>query len=64
MTNNTDRFTAIALKAAKRALEAAGWIHVCSIMHSGGASGNYGLCYLKNEETFYLNKDTYKELPD
>ena len=35
-----------------------GWTKACSIMHDGGATGNFGIVYRKNGETIYLNFKT------
>jgi hypothetical protein len=44
--------------AAKKTLERNGWVHTHSVMHEAGATGNYGMAFSKNGQSFYLNKDT------
>lgn len=56
------------LKTAQNKLAEAGWVHIFSVMHDGEDSGEYGLCYQKQDgeafRHFYLNKDTYQNLPN
>ena len=51
------------LRNAKAALTSAGWTRTHSVMHDGGGTGNYGTCYVKDGRKFYLNKDTFTNLP-
>jgi hypothetical protein len=57
------------LQAAKQQLQAAGWTHSHSVMHDGGPTGNFGLCFIRRtptgeRETFYLNFKTVGSLPN
>lgn len=49
----------VELIAAKRAMITAGWTFCGSVMHDKGATGNFGLLYVKDGKRFYLNKDTF-----
>ena len=53
--------------AAKARLVAEGWTFTHSVMHDGGATGNYGSCFIKRSAdgerlSVYLNKDTVDTL--
>jgi hypothetical protein len=43
---------------AQTILTTTGWTKVCSTMHSGGATGNFGILYIKDGEKIYLNFKT------
>lgn len=59
------------LSAAKAKLIAAGWQQTHSVMHDGGGTGNFGVCFIRvkptlcgfDRERFYLNVDTFDRLP-
>jgi hypothetical protein len=53
------------LKAASSQLKARGWTHICSVMSNDSDKQlNYGLEFLRDGVIFYLNKDTYQDLPE
>lgn len=56
-------------KACIRALEADGWHHVATVLDDAG-DGRVGMLFTKQDlkayelkREFWLNKDTYKDLP-
>lgn len=51
------------IRDAKIALKERGWEELHSVMHDGGATGNFGTCYVKNGSVFYLNFQTVDQLP-
>jgi hypothetical protein len=51
------------MKSIKAKLIANGWQYICSIMHDTPKNGSYGLLFIKEDEKFYLNKDTFNKLP-
>jgi hypothetical protein len=48
---------------AKKTLIANGWEQSHSVMHDGGATGNFGTCFRKDGNSFYLNFLTIDQLP-
>jgi hypothetical protein len=52
------------LIAAKKSLVAKGWTQSHSVMHDGGATGDFGICFIKNGAAFYLNFTTIDQLPN
>lgn len=52
-----------AFKAAQTKLIQAGWVRGASVMHDGGATGNYGVSFSRDGARFFLNKDTIGSLP-
>lgn len=53
------------LEKAKKLLLADGWIKSHTVCHDGGATGNFGTCYIKDGKSIYLNiktVNTYLEL--
>lgn len=52
------------IRDAKIALENRGWVQSHSVMHDGGATGNFGMCYRKDGASFYLNFQTLNNLLD
>lgn len=46
------------LQACAHMLKEAGWTIACSMMHSGGATGNFGVCWVKDGRRFWLNRNT------
>ena len=51
------------IKAAKATLISRGWEEVCSVMHDGGPSGDFGTLFRKDGVSFYLNFLTIDQLP-
>jgi hypothetical protein len=45
------------IATVKAELIVAGWEHTCTVMTGEGL--NYGLCFIKDGNKFYLNQDTY-----
>jgi len=47
---------------AKVALIKDGWDLVGSIMHDGGATGDFGIMYIKDKDTVFVNFKTAKDI--
>ena len=52
------------IRDAKIVLADNGWELSHSVMHDGGPTGNFGMCYLKDGAVFYLNFQTVDKLPN
>lgn len=51
-------------KRCMNALTAAGWTHIATLLKSSDSKSTcYGMCYTRNGERFWLNKDTFTDLP-
>jgi hypothetical protein len=50
-------------KKCMKELEAKGWVHTCTVISDSQESGRFGMLYVKGEKQFWLNKNTYKNLP-
>lgn len=51
------------VKQIKARLEKAGWEYIGSVMNDS-SNENFGLCFVNDGETFWLNFRTYNNLPD
>lgn len=51
------------MRDAKIQLTNCGWVQSHSVMHDGGASGDFGVCFIKDGARFYLNFQTVDQLP-
>jgi len=49
---------------AKKTLVTNGWEQSHSVMHDGGATDNFGICFRKDGASFYLNFLTINQLPN
>jgi hypothetical protein len=47
---------------AKAALVEHGWREIASVMHDGGATGDFGTIYMKEKETVFVNFKTAKDI--
>lgn len=51
------------VKAAKAKMIAAGWDYILTVTATPGHGTNYGLLFSKDGAKFYLNKDTFNQMP-
>ena len=51
------------MKDAIKALQSKGWSRVCTVMHNS-PSLPFGILFIKDSEKFYLNLNTFNNLPN